>query len=124
MVDFIPPPVNGTLEPEIVIHRAAFADAGPVVWNYNPSEKNIQKDAYPITSGNPPTTVGSIPGLTFQTAPRLADCDPRLAQTPHYSGMLVTLADGSVRTLAPGMSPATYWGAVTPADGEVLGNDW
>ncbi|HVS36313.1 MAG TPA: H-X9-DG-CTERM domain-containing protein, partial [Gemmataceae bacterium] len=81
-------------------------------------------DAYPIPSGNPPTPVGSIAGLTFQVAPRIADCDPRLAQTPHPSGMLVALGDGSVRTLSRGMSPTTYWAAVTPAGGEVLGADW
>ena len=49
---------------------------------------------------------------------------PSIAQTPHSAGMLVALADGSVRTLAPSMSPATYWGAVTPNGGEALGSDW
>jgi hypothetical protein len=38
--------------------------------------------------------------------------------------MLVALADGSVRTLAPSMSEYTYWAAVTPAGGETLGTDW
>lgn len=62
--------------------------------------------------------------VTFQTAPRLADCNAGIAQTPHAGGMLVALADGSVRTLAPGMSPATYWAATTPAGNETLGPDW
>jgi prepilin-type N-terminal cleavage/methylation domain-containing protein len=62
-------------------------------------------------------------GGTFQTRPLLADCDPAFAQTPHR-GMVTALADGSVRTLAPGISEATYWAAVTPAGGEVLGSDW
>jgi len=34
------------------------------------------------------------------------------------------LADGSVRGVSPGLSGATWWAAVTPADGEVLGSDW
>jgi hypothetical protein len=38
--------------------------------------------------------------------------------------MLVVLADGSVRTLHPSITPGTFWAAVTPAGGEVLGNDW
>ena len=71
-----------------------------------------------VVPGNP------VPNETFQVMPSLADCNPRVAQTPHANGMLVALADGSVRTLAPGISPATYWGAVTPNGGEVLGNDW
>ena len=54
----------------------------------------------------------------------MSDCDPHLAQTPHSGGMLAAMCDGSVRTLAGGMSPATYWGAVTPDGGEVLGSDW
>lgn len=61
---------------------------------------------------------------TFQVRPRLQDCLPELPQTPHRSGMLVAMADGSVRTYTPTMTATTYWASVTPAGGEVLGNDW
>jgi prepilin-type N-terminal cleavage/methylation domain-containing protein len=67
---------------------------------------------------------GVIPSTTFQVRPTLNECNPTLAQTPHRSGMLVSLMDGSVRTLAAGMSPATYWAAVSPTGGEILGSDW
>ncbi len=50
-------------------------------------------------------------------------CDEYLAQTPHSSGMLTGLADGSVRVLNPAISPHVYYGAITPAGGEVLA-DW
>ncbi len=93
-----------------VIRRATFAD-------------KEMGDIFPVTDSTL-TSRGSVPGLTFQVRPKLSDCDPRLAQTPHESGMLVTLADGSVRGLAPGMSETTYWAAVTPNRGEVLGGDW
>src|SRR5262245_16841340 len=79
-------------------------------------------DVYPVTSTSP--TNASVPGLTFQAKPRPADCDPRVAQTPHRSGMLVALADGSVRTLSPRISEITYWSAITPTGGDELGNDW
>jgi hypothetical protein len=46
-----------------------------------------------------------------------------LAQTPHSGGMLVSLMDGSVRTISSGISPMTFWAAVTPDGKEVLG-DW
>lgn len=65
-----------------------------------------------------------LPSTTFQTRPSLTECDPKLAQTPHSGGMLVSLLDGSVRVINPAVSAATYWGAVTPNGGEVLGNDW
>ena len=45
-------------------------------------------------------------------------------QTPLRIGILVALVDGSVRQIAPGISPTTFWAAVTPAGGEVLGSDW
>lgn len=69
-------------------------------------------------------TLASVPGLTFQARPALNQCDPRIPQTPHASGMLIALADGSVRVIAPSISEATFWSAMTPRGGEVLGSDW
>jgi hypothetical protein len=103
--------------------RATFADGGPKVDQYrNPG------DDWPKTVGWPPRS-GPAWGktVTFQVAPPLpayTGCDPHLANTPHRSGMLVCLGDGSVRTLAPSISPAAYWGAVTPRAGEILPSDW
>jgi prepilin-type N-terminal cleavage/methylation domain-containing protein len=64
------------------------------------------------------------PVFTFQTAPRVEDCSPGLAQTPHRSGMITGLADGSVRIISPSISATTYWAATTPNGGEVLNSDW
>jgi prepilin-type N-terminal cleavage/methylation domain-containing protein len=68
------------------------------------------------------------PASKFQVQPNNflqnpGPCDKRLASTPH-SVMNVALGDGSVRTLSPGISPATWYAALTPAGGEVLANDW
>jgi hypothetical protein len=60
----------------------------------------------------------------LQPAPFLGNCDPLRASTAHTGGMVVGLADGSVRTLSPSMSPLTWWFALTPSGGEVLGSDW
>lgn len=82
-------------------------------------------DVRPVRKGgNPPQTIGSVPGLTFQAAPRLADCNPRIAQTPHESGMLAAFLDGGVRTLAPSIAENVYWGAITPNGREVPDLDW
>jgi prepilin-type N-terminal cleavage/methylation domain-containing protein len=84
--------------------------------------------AEPITQGTPPVSQSNTAQynlhLTFQIAPALADCDPYVPQTPHRSGMLCAFMDGSVRVLGPSVSPTVFWGLVTPAGGEVLGNDW
>jgi prepilin-type N-terminal cleavage/methylation domain-containing protein len=94
---------------DLAAHRATFADDG---------------DIRPKTTGNPPVSGPNIGTVTFQVTPLPSQCLPNLAQTPHPGGMLAALGDGSVRILAPSMSTATYWGAVTPSAGEVLGNDW
>jgi len=95
-------------DPNPVVHPATFAD-------------KESGDVYPMTTGA--ATVGSLPGKTFQAAPPLNQCDPTVTQTPHAGGMLVALADGSLRILAPSIKPEVYWAAVTPAGGETL-DDW
>src|SRR5262245_20906316 len=71
-----------------------------------------------------PNAIG--PGSIFQVQPTpfLGNCDPTRTATAHPGGIQGGLADGSVRTLAPSMSGTTWWAAVTPAEGEVLGPDW
>lgn len=71
-----------------------------------------------------PPRGGSVSAGLFQSRPKSGDCDARTVQgfSPH--GLMVALADGSVRLLPTRMSPGSYWAAVTPAGGEVLGADW
>jgi prepilin-type N-terminal cleavage/methylation domain-containing protein len=73
-----------------------------------------------------PTNNGSPMGPVslFQVQPPLNNCDASRANTAHPGGMQVVLADGSVRSLSPGMSGTTWWAAVTPAGNDLLGNDW
>jgi prepilin-type N-terminal cleavage/methylation domain-containing protein len=71
-----------------------------------------------------PNAIGPRSIFQVQPTPYLGNCDPTRASTAHAGGMLVCLADGSVRTLAPSMSGDTWWAAVTPSGGEVLGPDW
>ena len=99
------------------VHRATFAE--PVVVDSFPGPA-LPPDVFPVTNGDPPVSLGSMAGLTFQVRPTLGECNYRLAQTPHAGGMLVAMFDGSVRTLAPGTAPSVYWGMVTPSGGEVI----
>ena len=98
-----------------ILRRATFAD-------------QVYGDEYPVTTGSPPVSVGDSEFSfhvthTFQVAPLPKDCVPGFAQTPHPSGMLTAMCDGSVRMLGKGIAPSIYWGLVTPAKGEILG-DW
>jgi hypothetical protein len=59
----------------------------------------------------------------FQINPTPGACDPRKASTP-FTGLNVTLADGSVQTLYGDLSQETWWAACTPDGDEVMGEDW
>jgi hypothetical protein len=77
-----------------------------------------------LVSRGAPDAIG--PGSKFQLRPTpyLGNCDPTRAATAHSGGILVGLADGSVRALSPDVSGPTWWSAVTPSGSEVLGPDW
>ncbi|MCU0705792.1 MAG: DUF1559 domain-containing protein [Fimbriiglobus sp.] len=111
------------------IHQHAFISApgAPFPGGYRKAtfaDTAYRNEALPVTSGTPHVTTSSRPGVTFQVKPTLDECDPFQPQTPHSTGMLVGLVDGSVRTVSKGMSERTFWAAVTPNGGEVLGGDW
>jgi prepilin-type N-terminal cleavage/methylation domain-containing protein len=66
------------------------------------------------------------PAYSFQPQPKgvPANCDGGLASSPHTGGIVVGMGDGSVHFVSNSVSPATWWAAMTPAGGEVLGSDW
>jgi prepilin-type N-terminal cleavage/methylation domain-containing protein len=77
----------------------------------------------------PGTTQGAYFGATlvlFQVAPLPQDCKPgaSYAQSFNTAGIQVALCDGSIRMCNSSMTLATWSAALTPAGGEVLGNDW
>jgi prepilin-type N-terminal cleavage/methylation domain-containing protein len=114
------------------LRRPSFADGGPLFGGRNPG------DVHPVTDPVAGVTRPSRAGATFQPRPKLwnreiggpvrgpnaDECDHTLPQALHPAGLLVSLGDGSVRTISPAVKPETFWAAVTPAGGEVLGSDW
>lgn len=112
-------PLGPIVAPQV--RRPSFADRTP-----NPPDfpfRAFLSDVVPVTGGDPPVSRASTPGLTFQVRPRLEDCNPLVPQTPHESGLLVALADGSARSVHPGVAETIFWGAVTPAGGEITNLD-
>ncbi|OWK40761.1 DUF1559 domain-containing protein [Fimbriiglobus ruber] len=71
--------------------------------------------------GYPDFASGNLP---FQITPATGNCSPSILTSPHTGAMLVGLGDGSVRTVASGMSSTTWINACNPIDGNVLGSDW
>jgi prepilin-type N-terminal cleavage/methylation domain-containing protein len=89
-----------------------FADWGPELF----CDQNQNGSSAEPTGPNPAT----LP--QFQPIAGQADnCRP---STPHTGGIVVGLADGSVRTVTQTISPATWWACITPNGGDVLGSDW
>jgi prepilin-type N-terminal cleavage/methylation domain-containing protein len=65
-----------------------------------------------------------VAGKTFQVRPPVGQCDGSVPQGLSSGTILVLLADGSVKGVSQGVSPATWAAALTPNQGEVLGSDW
>ncbi|MBY0228264.1 MAG: DUF1559 domain-containing protein, partial [Gemmataceae bacterium] len=97
-----------------------FADAG--YDPHNAGDPDIG-DYYPITVGTPPRSAATD-GVTFQSRPSLAECDPRQPNAASSRGLQALMGDGSVRTIRAGVSPFVFWAAVTPAGGEVESADF
>jgi prepilin-type N-terminal cleavage/methylation domain-containing protein len=81
--------------------------------------------SYPTVNGiGGANAIGYASLFQVQPTPFLGNCDPFRAVTPHTAAMTVCMCDGSVRTVSPSISPQTWWYALTPTGGEVLGSDW
>ncbi|MBA4190220.1 MAG: hypothetical protein C0467_19720 [Planctomycetaceae bacterium] len=68
--------------------------------------------------------VGTSAMFQVRPDPYQTACDWSVAQTPHVGGIQVSFADGSVRSVTPGVAPSTWWAALTPSGGEVPASDW
>ncbi len=90
-------------------------------------------DAIPkAIEGRPPVAYGHSQhkkgsyyyAIMPQFAPSVEKCNPYVPNSFYADGILVAMGDGSVRFLSKSISEATFWAAVTPAGGEILGGDW
>lgn len=90
--------------------RATFADDG-------------YQDVIPFTSGEPPVSHASEPGVTFDVRPNPVEANQHRLQALHRAGLLVAFLDGSVRTLRPTIAETTFWAMITRDGGEVVA-DW
>ncbi|MGF1579370.1 MAG: DUF1559 domain-containing protein [Gemmataceae bacterium] len=84
----------------------------------------------PVINYWPSGASGVVTGTDtrFQAAPswdsRTSECDYRVASSPRRAGIIVAMGDGSVRFVGSTVSGETWWAAMTPRSGEVLGSDW
>jgi prepilin-type N-terminal cleavage/methylation domain-containing protein len=79
-------------------------------------------DAYSVN----PTLMGTSSLVMFQVRPSpwSTAADPNRAAGMHSGGILVSMADGSVRNVTASVQPYTWWLALKADDGGVMPNDW
>jgi prepilin-type N-terminal cleavage/methylation domain-containing protein len=99
--------------------RWAFYPSGD---EYDSSEFHPPRISVRDNSTNPPTF--HPPSAAPQLQPLVEDCNSSNLQAMDAAGTLVGLADGSVRTVSPGISGTTWYAAMFPDDGMILGPDW
>jgi type II secretory pathway pseudopilin PulG len=83
-------------------------------------EWELRRPGFAIPDGQPNATG---PGSKF-VGPPYTTAPYWLAAAPRTTGILVALADGSGRAVSAGISPDTWWRAVTPRDGQPMQPDW
>jgi prepilin-type N-terminal cleavage/methylation domain-containing protein/prepilin-type processing-associated H-X9-DG protein len=105
---------NGTVYP-----NNYWPDWGPVV-----SSSDVGDPTGPNFGPQFNVTGQLPPGATCPAGPICGNCNGGLSSTPHGSVINVGMADGSVRGVTSGVSTFTWWSALTPNGGEVLGSDW
>ena len=102
-------------------------------WSPQNDENNWPNWGSLIASGEAgqPTGVAAIfqvqPALGCSTSYFGGNCgcgNGNLAISPHTGGINVGMGDGSVHLVAQGTSPTTWWYALTPNSGDILGPDW
>jgi prepilin-type N-terminal cleavage/methylation domain-containing protein len=115
---------------------AVFGPYGGSFWSYSalsspqlPAPMQYPMPVYPgfeIAFFAPfsATAVGPASIFQLQPLPYNGNCDPFRASSGHTGVIQALLGDGSVRMIAAGISPNTWWWACTPSGGEVLGPDW
>jgi hypothetical protein len=108
------------------VYRPGWYDITPEFPGHAPN-LDASNNIVPLTPalGNGPW-FGINPNATapFQDQPTVENCDPTQPQSFNPGGIMIGLADGSVRSLAPVASTTTWNAAITPDQGETLGSDW
>jgi prepilin-type N-terminal cleavage/methylation domain-containing protein len=93
-----------------------WVDWGPTI--ASPEDGRQEKGAAAIFMVQPPSGCTNSDGT-------VGGCgDGNRANSPHTAGIMAGMGDGSVKFVSQGVSPNTWWAALTPNGGDILGSDW
>jgi len=113
--------VDGTSQTIFYTDKLSRCSYGGYSYNYWPDWGPI---IYSPDYGDP-----QGPGAVFQiqplpVGPNGANCDGGRSSTFHSTGIMCAMGDGSVRYTNRATSGLTWWAALTPAAGDIVGADW
>src|SRR5262249_51449674 len=111
---------DGTSQTIFFTDKLARCNSGNYASNYWPDWGPIlssSDEGDPTGPAFGPHIVASAPGGG-------GNCTGGLSSSSHTAGIAVGMGDGSVRFVAQGVSTTTWWYALTPNYGDVLGPDW
>jgi prepilin-type N-terminal cleavage/methylation domain-containing protein len=114
---------DGTSNTILYTDKLANCNSGNYPNNYWPDWGPIEYSADEDGINN----AGAV--VPPQVQPRMvssnqASCSGNYASSMHTGGCMVGLGDGSSRFVSQGISNTTFWCALTPNAGDVLGSDW
>jgi prepilin-type N-terminal cleavage/methylation domain-containing protein/prepilin-type processing-associated H-X9-DG protein len=109
---------DGTSNTIMYTEKLAHCNTGLYSTNYWPDWGPI------IASADLGDPLGVAAMFQYQPPGDPANCDGGRASTRHTGGINAGMGDGSVRNVSPSVSPLTWWAAMTPNAGDILGSDW
>jgi prepilin-type N-terminal cleavage/methylation domain-containing protein len=101
---------------------SSTSTTGYTLWGYTPGWSSSLCGAmwqveYMVSAGPTASTPQALPVWNN-------GCDIRNLQAMDAGGCLVVMMDGSVRTVSTSVTGSTWFAAILPDDGRVLGSDW
>jgi len=109
---------DGTSQTIFITEKLAQCAYGNYTNNYWPDWGPI------ISSSDLGDPTGPAFRPQFQPIGDPANCDSGIASGDHTGGILAGMGDRSVRLVSNSISGSTWWAALTPANADIVGNDW
>jgi prepilin-type N-terminal cleavage/methylation domain-containing protein len=118
---------DGTSQTVFITEKLAYSLTGNYGDNYWPDWGPIlgsNDEGDPVGYTNTGVLPQVQPSYSSPSGRLGANANGGAPSSAHTGGVLVGLGDGSVRNVTRSISSVTWWTAMTPNAGDVLGSDW
>jgi prepilin-type N-terminal cleavage/methylation domain-containing protein len=116
---------DGTSNTVLWAEKYSICGSGGSLWAYRPSDpQGWPTMAFFAPNWTSQNWGANPPAAPPQDKPTVPNCNPFNVQSMSSGGCLAGLCDGSVRSVSTTISGTTWYAAIWPNDGMVLGPDW